>query len=646
MLLQTSVTLLIVFGGITVERAITPVEDQWDHYIAHIVQRENLLLSIKSDFGYGGVIHNFKNYVIRANKDKYLPRLQDNFTDLNHSIDEYKGLENVVQTELDYLQEISQTVHAYQQAVQTTTKLINNGKSIKDIDKVVKIDDSPAFKAFSGLEDSFSALREQTEQAFHQKIVYSQTQLFWSILVTILFVNSVMLFLASSLSRRIINISETILSIENTNDLGLLLKVQGKDELTQLSSSFNLLMAKLSQLIIGTIKSATAVSTQTTLQANHIDGMVKNSQNQHTEIDMVATAMNEMSATVNEVSQNTSLAADSAHKAHVEAASGQKVMEGMLSAMDTLQQRIESAAGVIRQLETSSDQISSVLAVISAISDQTNLLALNAAIEAARAGEHGRGFAVVADEVRGLAGRTQSSTNEIRTMIDDLSAKVQSAVQVMQYSQQDTEASSEKAIMAGSALDLIINEITTINDMSTQIATAAEEQTHVAEEMNRNILNINGIAESGQQKANATLAATVHINEKVDDLRIITNKFKVSDVGVELEQAKAAHLAWYAKLRSYLDGKGGLTKDQAVSHHDCMLGKWYYSDGLEHFSHIAEMKQIEEPHAELHQLIRQIMALKEKGQTEQAEQAFLQVGPLSETIVGLIDRVQQQIAKN
>jgi methyl-accepting chemotaxis protein len=319
------------------------------------------------------------------------------------------------------------------------------------------------------------------------------------------------------------------------------------------------------------------------------------------------------------------------------------VMSEMIHAMETLQGRIESAAQVITQLESSSQKISSVLEVINGISEQTNLLALNAAIEAARAGEQGRGFAVVADEVRGLASRTQSSTNEIRAMIDDLRAKVKSAVHVMEQSQQDADVGAQQATKAGEALENILREVITINDMATQIATAAEQQTHVAEEMNQNIININTIATESSQGADETLDATANIVDKVEELRATATQFKVNDPTIALEQAKVAHLAWRGKIRQFLDGKSGLTRDQAVSHRDCILGKWFYSEGLQEYSHISEMGQIEAPHAEMHKLIRDIIDHKQAGRIADAERQYKQIAPLSEEVVELIGRVQARI---
>ncbi|MFA5627780.1 MAG: PAS domain-containing methyl-accepting chemotaxis protein [Thiohalomonadaceae bacterium] len=237
---------------------------------------------------------------------------------------------------------------------------------------------------------------------------------------------------------------------------------------------------------------------------------------QQSETDQVATAITEMSASVQEVARNAQNTADAADKADNEAREGHQVVGNTSSAIGRLAGEIEKAAAVIQQLEERSNDISSVLEVIRGIADQTNLLALNAAIEAARAGEQGRGFAVVADEVRTLASRTQQSTQEIQTMIENLQAGARSAVEVMQLSRKQADNSVDQARLAASSLNSITSSVGVITDMSAQIAAAVEEQSAVSEEINRNIISIRQVsdanartgAESEQVAQNVSSLAT------------------------------------------------------------------------------------------------------------------------------------------
>ena len=216
---------------------------------------------------------------------------------------------------------------------------------------------------------------------------------------------------------------------------------------------------------------------------------------QYSETDQVAMAVNQMAASIQEVAENTRQTAEAAHEASEETVRGKHVANETTNAIQTLAGEVQKAADVINQLEQDSNSISSVVDVIRGIAEQTNLLALNAAIEAARAGEQGRGFAVVADEVRTLASRTQESTAEIQSMIEKLQDAARLAVQVMDDSRDQVDRSVQQATNAATSLDAITNAVQTINDMSTQIATAVNQQSGVSEEINRSITTIRDVAQ-------------------------------------------------------------------------------------------------------------------------------------------------------
>lgn len=248
---------------------------------------------------------------------------------------------------------------------------------------------------------------------------------------------------------------------------------------------------------------------------------------QQDEVMQLATAMNEMAATVADVARNTVQTAQAAKAAKSETDAGEHEVSETVNNIHSLLHDSKEANQVVQELENDSASITVVLDVIRNIADQTNLLALNAAIEAARAGEQGRGFAVVADEVRTLAQRTQHSTQEINKIIEVLQNRSRQAARVMEQSQQKTHDATKQAQAAGEALINIDKAIAHISDMTTQIASAAEEQSVVAEALNKNVISINQIAEETAAGASQTSAACEELNQLAQQLNLAAQKFRL-----------------------------------------------------------------------------------------------------------------------
>ncbi len=240
--------------------------------------------------------------------------------------------------------------------------------------------------------------------------------------------------------------------------------------------------------------------------------------------DQVATAMHEMSATAQEVARHAAEAAHAADDADNSARQGGKVMESTIQTITGMRSEIASTAEVIRRLESDSGRIGKVLEVIRGIAEQTNLLALNAAIEAARAGEQGRGFAVVADEVRHLAQRTAESTAEINQIIDTVQTGALNAVRAIESGQNRSEEGVTQVTEAGAMLERITGAVEAIRDMNRQIATAAEEQTSVAEDISRNLTEITAIASSNQENVERTQAASQNLRGLSGELNEVTRR--------------------------------------------------------------------------------------------------------------------------
>lgn len=298
-------------------------------------------------------------------------------------------------------------------------------------------------------------------------------------------------------------------------------------ELGQLSRYINSFVAQVHQDIVSvseTVQSLAATSQQL-ISSTEATNAVMNQQ--QSETDQVASSIAQMSATVNEVAHNAVLAADSATQADAESSNGKQVVQKTIDVINELADEVVKSSGVIQSVEVHTDEIGQVSQVISDIADQTNLLALNAAIEAARAGEQGRGFAVVADEVRGLAQRTQESTGEIKRIIDQLQNSARQAVSVMEQGQVKADASVQQAVMAGSALDVITTEVSKISDMNRHIASAAEEQGAVSLEINNNIGNIRDVCDKTLVEMSSLTQVGGELFVAVNGLQKMVDRFKL-----------------------------------------------------------------------------------------------------------------------
>ncbi|WP_080917518.1 methyl-accepting chemotaxis protein [Shewanella japonica] len=374
------------------------------------------------------------------------------------------------------------------------------------------------------IEASITEYRQYTQEKMNE-----QVGMFLLLAIILALVTGMIVVFAShKMVSPIQNMAESLNDIaKGEGDLTKRLTVSGKDEIAQLGLAFNLFVEKL-QAIITEVSGATDEVKGAAKTINDQTVTISNQLYSHnSEVDQIVTAITEMSATANDVAQNTNSVAEATDDASDYVLKAQECVDISLNEVSQLMNQIDSAADNISSLSEQSKKINSVLSVIGGIAEQTNLLALNAAIEAARAGEQGRGFAVVADEVRSLASRTQASTVEINEMLSELHKLVGQAVDAMEQSQKSGVRSVDSSKAISESLGAVTSSMTSINDMSTQIATAATEQSSVTEEINRNITSVQEIVNELLSSSQQAAEVSTSVASSGDYLSTLVSQFKV-----------------------------------------------------------------------------------------------------------------------
>ncbi|WP_019027115.1 methyl-accepting chemotaxis protein [Colwellia piezophila] len=460
---------------------------------------------------------------LRRNEKDFMLRLDDKYVD-KHKANVIKLLSSTQNSNLSSAkkQEVSNLIEGYQSAflnLVSAQKDLGYNESMgvmNEMRDVVHQVDNELSKLFIA-----SEIAVQDDVSFINTLAYT----LFTVVLLVALVSAWLI--GKSILGRINNLQFTMNGIAQSNDLTIEVDVSGGDELSEMAEVFNHMLTNFRSLIVEVNHSVNTLNTATGSLAENIYNSNEGVETQMQQTDLVATAVTQMVATIDEIATNTREAAHKAELTNNNADKGKAGVEQTINKISELSAKLLDSENVVKELEKESITIASVLDVIRGIAEQTNLLALNAAIEAARAGEQGRGFAVVADEVRTLASRTQDSTQEIETIIGLLQKRTQEIVLLMAQCRNQGDESAAQASSAGAMLDEITQDVALIMDMNSAIATAIQEQSTVASEVNQHVVMIRDVTEQSGESAKKNEKMSEELSQQAQVLSTEVSRFTV-----------------------------------------------------------------------------------------------------------------------
>jgi methyl-accepting chemotaxis protein len=456
---------------------------------------------------------------------------------------------------------------------------------------------------------------------------------------------AIIIFLVFRITHKpLLEVTEKIGHI-GAGDLRVEVDYKNKDEIGELVQNMNKMVGTISGMIDSTLVSANNVVFSVDVLRTRAEKTAEGARSQSGQVTQIATAAEEMSQTITDIARNASMVSDTSSEAMTIAEEGKNVADGAVDTVNRVFTSTVELATMIEKLNNSVGEIGDIVTVIKDIADQTNLLALNAAIEAARAGEQGRGFAVVADEVRKLAERTIKATAEISEKINTVQHESSQTTKSMGEASSEVSKATDYIKQVGNSLNQIVGAVQRVRDQITQIAAAVDEQSAASEEVARNIEKTSAITKEMDQMSGDVMHEVHGMINIAEALRNSTVGFRTrGKEAMAFELAKTEHKVLVGKVSTCLKGGVRMDTSQIPDHHTCRFGHWYDAEGGKKYGHLPSMKAIIAPHERLHSLSREAVSGHNAGSLNgNTEKVFSEIETLSKQVEELFEGVKREI---